>query len=73
MIDLHMHSSYHSFEQAQYYYRTAQEKKLFVTCGSDYHGKTKPSIGIGQHNCPIPYEKLICQLKDGAFHPERFC
>lgn len=66
-------SSYHSSEQAQYYYQTAQEKKIFVTCGSDYHGKTKPSIGIGQHNCPIPYEEMICQLKDGALHPESFC
>lgn len=42
-------SSYHSPEQAEYYFRTAKERKLFATCGSDYHGKTKPSIGLGQH------------------------
>lgn len=27
----------------------AKLKNIFVTCGSDYHGKTKPSIGIGQY------------------------
>lgn len=42
-------SSYHNAKQAEYYFRKAQEKKIFVTCGSDFHGKTKPSIGIGQH------------------------
>lgn len=42
-------SSYHSIKQAEYYRRIAQEKHLFITCGSDYHGKTKPSIKIGQH------------------------
>lgn len=42
-------SSYHNAKQAEYYFRKAQEKKILVTCGSDFHGKTKPSIGIGQH------------------------
>ena len=51
-------SSYHDSEQAEYYYQTAQKKNIFATCGSDYHGKTKPSIGIGQHNCTISYAKL---------------
>lgn len=46
------YSSYHSPAQAGYYDQVAQEKKIFVTCGSDYHGKTKPSIGIGQHGRP---------------------
>lgn len=56
-------SSYHSPEQAEAYYKIAREKKLLVTCGSDYHGKTKPSIGIGQHGCRIPYTELEMQLK----------
>ena len=51
-------SSYHNLEQTEYYHQAAQEKKIFVTCGSDYHGKTKPSIGIGQHNCPISYTEI---------------
>ena len=57
-------SSYHSQEQAEYYYHTAQERNLFVTCGSDYHGKTKPSIGIGQHGCTVSKEDIkICKYK----------
>ena len=57
-------SSYHTPEQAQYYHRAAREHNLFVTCGSDYHGKTKPAIGIGQHNCPIPSGEMIQTLEE---------
>ena len=49
-------SSYHSPEQAQAFYRVAREHNVFVTCGSDYHGKTKPSIALGQHGCTVPEE-----------------
>lgn len=52
-------SSYHGKEQAQFYYQKAQEKHILCTCGSDYHGKTKPSIEIGQHHCPISYEERL--------------
>lgn len=41
-------SSYHTPEQAEYYYRKAAEKQLLVTCGSDFHGKTKPAIQLGK-------------------------
>ena len=61
-------SSYHNPKQAEYYYQTAQEKKIFVTCGSDYHGKTKPSIGIGQHNCPISYTEITQQLSSALLN-----
>lgn len=40
-------SSYHTPEQAAEFYRQAQKQGLFATCGSDYHGKTKPSISLG--------------------------
>lgn len=57
-------SSYHSQKQAGYYHKIAQERNLFVTCGSDYHGKTKPSIGIGQHGCSsIPFAEMAQQLR----------
>lgn len=51
-------SSYHSPEQAQAFYRAAREHNVFVTCGSDYHGKTKPSISLGQHGCTLPEEEM---------------
>ena len=49
-------SSYHSPEQVQAFCQTAREHKVFVTCGSDYHGKTKPSIALGQHGCTVSEE-----------------
>lgn len=40
-------SSYHSPEQAEKFYRLTRERGLLATCGSDYHGKTKPAIFLG--------------------------
>ena len=52
-------SSYHNTEQTAFYMKQALENDLFVTCGSDYHGKTKPSIRIGQHGCTLPDDELL--------------
>ena len=43
-------SSYHSLEQMEFYQKKAQELKVIITCGSDYHGKIKPSIKMGEFN-----------------------
>lgn len=51
-------SSYHSPEQAQAFYKAAREHGGSVTCGSDYHGKTKPSISLGQHGCTVSEEEM---------------
>lgn len=40
-------SSYHTRSQAAEFYRQTRKRGLFATCGSDYHGKTKPSISLG--------------------------
>lgn len=40
-------SSYHTTKEAAYYYEKAMEHLLIATCGSDYHGKTKPAIYLG--------------------------
>jgi len=55
-------SSYHSPEQALFYARLARKRGLFITCGSDFHGKIKPSIGLGLHGCPLSDEALLSQL-----------
>lgn len=47
-------SSYHNPSTAHYYYNKVKEYGLISTCGSDYHGKTKPSVfltGYGE----LPY------------------
>lgn len=39
-------SSYHSQEEVDHYYEIALKNNLIATCGSDYHGKTKPAISL---------------------------
>ncbi len=46
-------SSYHTPGQAQYYYEKATGRRMMVTCGSDYHGKTKPAIHLAGYP-PLP-------------------
>jgi len=41
------YSSYHSPEQNRYFIQQAQEYSLLITGGSDFHGKTKPSVFMG--------------------------
>lgn len=53
-------SSYHTPKQAAGYYEAAKGRQLFVTCGSDYHGKAKPSIVLGAHGCFVPEEMMHC-------------
>lgn len=55
-------SSYHSREQALFYYKVARENHFMFTCGSDYHGKTKPSICVGGHNSFVEDEEITGQL-----------
>ncbi len=43
-------SSYHTEEVARYYLDAALQRRLFVTCGSDFHGKHKPDIALGAHH-----------------------
>lgn len=40
------------------------ENKKFVTCGSDYHGKTKPSVKLGQTGCLIDESEMIENIKN---------
>lgn len=56
-------SSYHNEDNRDYFYRRAKENGLFVTCGSDYHGKTKPSIKIGGHNCFLTDEEMKKEIE----------
>jgi predicted metal-dependent phosphoesterase TrpH len=57
-------SSYHTPEIASHYYNLANENDLFVTCGSDFHGRTKPSIQFGAHGCTIDENVLYKHLAE---------
>ncbi len=41
-------SSYHTDTTAKFYLKKAQEKKLLITGGSDFHGKNMPTVRLGQ-------------------------
>lgn len=60
---IEVYSSYHNEIQVQYYKEFALKNKLILTCGSDYHGKTKPSISIGSSDCENNEEEIILELK----------
>jgi predicted metal-dependent phosphoesterase TrpH len=44
---IEVYSSYHSPETCLYYKQQAEERGLLTSGGSDFHGKTKPSIHMG--------------------------
>lgn len=54
-------SNYHSKEVNEYFYNKAKELDILYTCGSDFHGKTKPAIVLGENGCFCPQnvEKLL--------------
>lgn len=56
-------STYHSLKQIDYFYKKALEHNILVTCGSDFHGKNKPNIKIGECGCNLDYNSIITPLK----------
>lgn len=42
-------SSYHTPAECLYWLGLASEHGMFITCGSDFHGKIKPAITLGAH------------------------
>jgi hypothetical protein len=57
------YSSYHAPAEAAFFRDKAKEYGLFVTCGSDYHGKTKPAIQIGASGCDMDSVEFEGQLR----------
>jgi hypothetical protein len=60
MIDLHMHSRYSKDVE---YAPVELVERSSIHCGSDFHGKTKPSIEIGKYGRFISYEDMLRQLE----------
>lgn len=56
---LEVYSSYHTREQVRFYHEAVQANELLVTCGSDFHGKTKKSITIGGIDCDGQETQII--------------
>lgn len=51
-------SSYHDEECIRELYQWAQANRLLVTGGSDYHGKTKPAIFLGEYGRCISDQRM---------------
>lgn len=57
------YSSYHGRMEAGLFDSMAQQHGLLVTCGSDFHGKTKPSISLCGHHGAEAMPRIIEALK----------
>ncbi len=62
MEGMEVFSSYHSGRQEDFYMAYAKARGLIVTCGSDFHGKTKPSIHAGGVDCRGLEEEITDQF-----------
>lgn len=60
-------SSYHSKEAVEYYLEIAKAHHLFVTCGSDFHGKHKPNIQYGGHGAFWSDQELLSEIAEFDF------
>ena len=59
---LEVYSSYHTREQMCFFRGAAQETGLLMTCGSDFHGKTKKSITLGGTDCDRQETQIMAAL-----------
>lgn len=59
---MEVYSSYHTPEQILFYRKETENLGTLMTCGSDFHGKIKPSIKLGDCQCDKDTENKI--IKD---------
>jgi Predicted metal-dependent phosphoesterases (PHP family) len=59
--------SYHSPDDSAYWHNEAEKAGVLFTCGSDFHGKTKPAIKIGGHGGQEWSDLVMANLKNAAW------
>ncbi|MGL5692819.1 MAG: PHP domain-containing protein, partial [Peptostreptococcaceae bacterium] len=52
-------SSYHSKEDIEFFYNKCILNDLLISCGTDFHGKNKPNIDIGNFGFNFDSSKII--------------
>ncbi len=57
------YSSYHSPKTSEYYAEATRKAGLIITCGSDFHGKTKPAITLGDTGLTISEDLILEGLR----------
>ena len=65
------YSNYHDEEMNRYYADYAKKHGLLITCGSDFHGKLKPSIEMGNYGSHVDGKEEILQNFLHAIDKER--
>ncbi|MGB4984707.1 MAG: PHP domain-containing protein [Erysipelotrichaceae bacterium] len=56
---LELYSSYHRLEDFSYLLQLVDRFHLMITCGSDFHGKNKPNIHLGEFICEFNDDKIM--------------
>ena len=59
---LEVYSSYHKKEDVEWFHKLAEELGMLETMGSDFHGKTKPSVNPGGTGGDQKEEKSLSLL-----------
>lgn len=59
---LEVFSSYHDTEATEYFYGEVKKRGLYMSCGSDFHGKVKPRIPLGSVKCTREAEDFAAFL-----------
>ena len=67
IMGIEVFSSYHRLELAKTLFDYAEKHGLQVTCGSDFHGKNKPTIEPGQCDHPEPAAAVIESFVTAVF------
>lgn len=52
-------NNYHDIQQSEYFASLAEKRNILMTCGSDFHGKNKPLIKIGEYQIIDMYEDFL--------------
>lgn len=59
---LEVFNNYHDPAQREYFATLAMRENALMTCGSDFHGKTKPLIGIGRFPVDSRFEGRLADF-----------
>ena len=68
---LEVYSSYHTAEDVTWFHHLAEELELLETMGSDFHGKTKPSVVLGGTNARLLKTNAAPGEENGPSQEER--
>jgi predicted metal-dependent phosphoesterase TrpH len=56
---LEVFNNYHNNKQVAYFASETSRRAALMTCGSDFHGKNKPLISLGQYNFLESYREYL--------------